>query len=201
MTYYERNLPHWLPERAEVFLTWRLYGSLPSEVVARLRAAELTPGRQFARAEHLLEANPIGPLWLREEAVAECVETAIIRGQDELGQYRILAYVVMPNHVHLLIEPRAELRRITNGLKGVAAREANRILNRTGSRFWQDESFDHWVRDSVERQRIIAYIENNPVKARLARRPEDWPWSSAKSRIGRSSFGTAGALKGHSDEL
>ena len=183
MTYYTRNLPHWLPEGAQVFLTWRLDGSLPANVVARSRNDAGAPGRQFARTERLLEKNPNGPLWLLNQRVAECVEAAMLRGQSKLGQYRILAYVVMPNHVHLLIAPNVTLRRITNGLKGVTARDANRILKRTGKRFWQDESFDRWVRNDAERIRIIAYIENNPVKANLTKRPEDWLWSSAKWRV------------------
>ena len=53
------------------------------------------------------------------------------------------------------------------GLKGYTAREANRLLGRTGQPFWQGESYDHWVRDETEFIRIIAYIENNPVKAGL----------------------------------
>jgi len=67
-------------------------------------------------------------------------------------------------------------------LKGYTAREANRILGRTGQHFWQEESFDHWSRDEDEFFRIIAYIENNPVKAGLVTRPEDWQWSSAAER-------------------
>jgi putative transposase len=180
MTYYESNLPHWLPERAEPFLTWRLYGSLPAKVVARLKIDADRPGRQFARAERLLEKNPKGPLWLLDQRIAESIEAAILRGQNKLGQYNVLAYVVMPNHVHLLIAPNANLGRITNGLKGVTARDANRILKRTGNPFWQGESFDHWVRDAAESQQIIEYIENNPVKANLAKRAEDWLWSSAR---------------------
>ena len=105
-----------------------------------------------------------------------------LRGQDKLDQSKGIAYVIMPNHVHLLIEPNVALERITNGLKGVTAREANRILKRTGQPFWQDESFDHWVRSLVESRKIAAYIENNPVKAKLVTRPENWPWSSASTK-------------------
>jgi putative transposase len=64
-------------------------------------------------------------------------------------------------------------------LKGVTAREANRFLGRTGESFWQRESYDHWVRDSGELERIVAYIEDNPVKAGLVVRAEDYRWSSA----------------------
>ena len=53
----------------------------------------------------------------------------------------------MPNHVHLLIEPRIPLKQITGGIKGVSARDANRVLHQPGHPFWQGESFDHWVRN------------------------------------------------------
>jgi putative DNA methylase len=85
----------------------------------------------------------------------------------------------MPNHVHILLEPLAPLRKITLGIKGASAREANSALRRTDKAFWQDESFDHWVRNGAQFERIRGYIEQNPVKARLAAKAEDWPWSSA----------------------
>jgi len=88
----------------------------------------------------------------------------------------------MPNHVHVLMEPRAPLAKITAVMKGVAARDGNATLGRTGKPFWQDESFDHWVRNSAEFERIRHYIEHNPVSAGLARRPEDWIWSSASKQ-------------------
>jgi hypothetical protein len=65
------------------------------------------------------------------------------------------------------------------------SRVANRVLGRTGLPFWQDESYDHWIRSSDELQEIIVYVENNPVKAGLAEAAEHWPWSSARFRSGR----------------
>ena len=179
MTYYERNLPHWDPEGRAIFLTWRLCGSLPQEFVQRLVKLHSDPGKQFLVADERLDAAAAGPHWLSDPEIAGYAEAAIKRGA-ELGQYVLHAYVVMPNHVHLLLEPRAALRRITGGIKGVSAREANRALNRTGKPFWQDESFDHWVRSSVQFERTRAYIEHNPVKAGLAQTPEHWRWSSAQ---------------------
>ena len=64
-------------------------------------------------------------------------------------------------------------------MKSFTAHEANKILGRTGKRFWQEESFDHWIRKAEEFERTANYIEWNPVSAGLVRRPEDWPWSSA----------------------
>lgn len=90
-----------------------------------------------------------------------------------------MAYAAMPNHVHVLIDPFRPIRQITHWIKGSTARAANELLARSGKQFWQHESFDHWVRDDSEGQRIIRYIERNPVKAGLVQRIEDWPWSSA----------------------
>ena len=68
------------------------------------------------------------------------------------------------------------------GIKGFTAYRINESRNVRGEVFWQDESYDHWVRDEEEMIRIIQYIENNPVTARLCSQPEDWPWSSARFR-------------------
>jgi len=68
-------------------------------------------------------------------------------------------------------------------LKGTTAREANRLLSRTGEPFWQCESYDHWVRNDVECARIVRYIENNPVKAALTGLAEEFPWSSASEKF------------------
>src|SRR3989454_12592905 len=77
----------------------------------------------------------------------------------------------MANHVHVLLEPKIDVARITKGIKGVTAKEGNQILGRTGRRFWQDESYDHWVRSPSECDRIRSYIERNPVVAGLVGRP------------------------------
>jgi len=100
--------------------------------------------------------------------------------------YRLRAWVVMPNHVHLILEPRVPMAAITRWLKGRTSRVANRVLNRGGLPFWQDESFDHWVRSQEELRYLVGYVEENPVSARLVKRKEDWPWSSASGARGPS---------------
>ncbi len=85
----------------------------------------------------------------------------------------------MPNHVHLLIAPLAPMAAITKAIKGSTARQVNRLLGRTGEYFWQDESFDHWIRDEAEFEKVKKYIERNPVAAGLASEESKWPWSSA----------------------
>ena len=88
----------------------------------------------------------------------------------------------MANHVHLLVTPRVPETRWLGPLKGFTAYRANQILSRSGHPFWQDESYDHLVRNDEEFRRIHRYIENNPVKAGLVAAPEDYPWPSAAGR-------------------
>jgi len=85
----------------------------------------------------------------------------------------------MANHVHVLLFPLISPSRLLKSLKGFTARQANRLLNRTGEPFWQKESYDHWVRNEAEWNRIAAYIEENPVRAGSASTAQDYPWSSA----------------------
>lgn len=177
-SFYRRNLPHWHPEETAIFLTWRLSGSLPKGFTEDLKKCSREPRKQFLSTERVLDAASSGPLWLKDPEIAGCVERAIRRGA-ELRRFVLRAYVVMPNHVHVLLDPLVPLHKITNGIKGASAREANVMLRRTGMPFWQDEVFDHWIRDAGQFARTKAYIENNPVKARLCADPHDWPWSSA----------------------
>ena len=175
MPEYRRRLPHFQPDGAYLFVTWRLDGSIPASV---LRGSFPTPGHAFAAADRAL-ARDRQRLWLRNPQIAKLVTESIRAGETERQLYELEAWVVMPNHVHLLALPRVALARITHWLKGGTARQANAILGRAGEPFWQHESFDHWVRGERELGRIAAYIEENPVSAGLVKAAEDWPWSSA----------------------
>ncbi|HLJ22795.1 MAG TPA: transposase, partial [Candidatus Acidoferrales bacterium] len=124
-----------------------------------------------------------GPLWLKNPRVAETLLTALHTAPSR-RLFRLAAYAIMANHVHILLTPLAPIGEITRQIKGATARHANLILQRTGLPFWQDESFDHWVRNAGEWQKIRAYIERNPVAAGLVAKPEDWPWSSA-AKVGQ----------------
>lgn len=128
--------------------------------------------------DRFLDQVRSGPLFLRQPEIARLVIEAFYRGV-ELGQYRLGPFVVMANHVHVLLLPMVEPSRLLRSLKGFTAREANKRLGRTGEPFWQKESYDHWVRGEAEWQRIASYIENNPVRAGLAARPGEFLWSGA----------------------
>ncbi len=143
---------------------------------------EDSPGKRFKLLDATLDSATFGPRWLSDPEIAAYTEYPILRGA-ELGRYELHAFVIMPNHVHVLLEPRLVLAKITGVMKGVAARDGNATLGRIGKPFWQDESFDHWVRNSAEFERIRYCIEWNPVSAKLVTKPGDWEWSSASRKF------------------
>lgn len=168
-----RNMPHWRQEGAVYFVTFRLADALPEERLAELR--ELIDIRQNGSADHphgdQAEWDAInrvdqwlhaghGSCCLRELHAGEIVESAL-RFFDA-QRYRLGAYVVMPNHVHVLVCPQAghALSRILHSWKSFSANEVNKALSRTG-RLWQDESFDHIVRDDEAFRRFECYIQEN----------------------------------------
>lgn len=134
--------------------------------------------------DQYLDQASSGPLFLKRPELAKLIMECLQKGVA-LGHYELGAFVIMANHVHALLLPRIAPSRLLQSLKGFSAREANRMLGRTGERFWQAESYDHWVRDEQEYERIAAYIENNPIKAGLVERAEDYVWSSANLHTSR----------------
>lgn len=175
-----RRLPHSYPENRWLFVTWTLYGVLPTWRFPR--PAKTTPSVSFAWIDAYLDSRRSGPAYLAQEAVAEIVIDSLYRGL-KLDQYRLGPFTVMPNHVHALFLPVISPGQFLKSLKGSTAREANRILDRTGQPFWQRESYDHWVRSGKEWNRIAKHIERNPVQAGLVSVIEDYQWSSAHSRF------------------
>ena len=171
---YRRNLPHWHPAGAALFLTWRLHGTLP-----RVRA--ILNGRAFRDMDQALDCDTAGPRWMADSAIAKVVMDTILEAPRK-RPCQVHAFVVMPNHVHVLLESQAEVAKVTQWMKGASARRANLLLNRTGHPFWQDESFDHWPRGDAAFKKIADYIENNPVLAGLATGVHEWPYSSAFGR-------------------
>lgn len=177
VTFYTRRLPHWHPPDADFFVTWRLYGSLPK--ASRETEPSQPAGEAFLAQDRELDRAASGPLWLKNAQVAECVSGILVAGMSRWRFYELYAWVVMANHVHALLRPLIPLHKALMNIKSGSARAANAVLGRTGLPFWQDESYDHWVRNDRERSSIVRYIHNNPVNAGLVAEPEDWPWSSA----------------------
>jgi putative transposase len=179
----QRRLPHIYPDNCWLFLTWHLHGSLPHSNFPPAR--KISDGEAFAWVDRYLDGAHSGPVCLRREDIATLVVESLFRGES-LGHYQLGPWVIMANHLHVLLLPLIAPSLLLKSLKGATAREANRLLGRTGEQFWQRESYDHWVRDEKEWSRIAAYIEGNPVKAGLVERAEDYPCSSANMKWGTS---------------
>jgi len=164
----------------------RLFDALPSALIDRWRQ-ELShqPEKEAAselrkRAEAYLDKG-LGSAWMKRPEIADKVQESLLHFEGE--RYHLHAWVVMPNHVHALLTPAAgwELGAIMHSFKSYSANECNKLLGRRGP-FWQKEVWDRYVRDERHFANAIAYIENNPVKAGLCEKPEDWEWSSARRR-------------------
>ena len=178
-----RNLPHWTREGSVYWITFRLADSMPQEKLNAWRAEreiwlEQHPQpwsdedwKQYdeslgERLQSWLDAG-YGSCALRRPDVRQIVQDCLLRFDGR--RLWLHAAVIMPNHVHLLLEPVAgnELSELLKGIKGASARKANQILGNTGAAFWMDESYDHIVRSERQRQHFIRYIMENPVKAKL----------------------------------
>jgi REP element-mobilizing transposase RayT len=202
--FYRRHLPHWQPSGATFFVTFRLNCSLPNEVLVALKEQrerdrrnllklpdnqratqdDADERRSFGRWDAFLDKAEFGPQWLLQPEIAEIVKEALHYRDNR--EYNLFAFCIMSNHVHAVFEPFQQedlscrpLQEIMHSLKRYTAQKANLVLGRTGP-FWQDESYDHVVRDQEELQRIVHYVLENPVKAGLVTTWEDWPWSYCK---------------------
>ena len=177
MEFYRLRLSYVLEAEPSVFLTWRLHDSLPPS--RGFPAEARNSGQAFAAADQLLGEACAGPAYFREPAVADMIVDAIQFHGDILGHYRLHAFVVMPNHVHLLATPDVALSKLTKSLKGATAAWANAMLGLTDGPFWQEENYARLVRYEGEFAEIRSYIEENPVRAGMVRDASEYPWSSA----------------------
>lgn len=180
--WHERGyLPHFDAPHVTQFVTFMLFDAFP---VARRQEWEgilNEPDESLRRRklESWLDRGH-GECWLRQAEVAAQVDE-ILRGDD--GKlYRLQAWVVMANHVHLVVDVwDTPLSKLLNLWKGRSARAANKLLARSGH-FWEREYFDTLIRDAAHLGRAIRYTDNNPLKAGLVRDPREWRWSSARWR-------------------
>ncbi|MEZ0396167.1 MAG: hypothetical protein ABWK53_07065 [Anaerolineales bacterium] len=193
--FYRRNLPHIQPEGATLFVTFRLAGSLPQRLIREWQEEKrhenrFTPEqkrgferRWFGKFEEILNHPKNGPRWLQDERVAGMVAESIRYRDGKV--YRLDAFCIMSTHVHMVFAPLPDpnhpgkyisLASIMHSLKSFTAHEANRILAREGP-FWAHESFDHYIRNQDEWERIVWYVLQNPVKAGLVKEWQDWKWT------------------------
>lgn len=161
-------------------ITFRLHDSVPAELRSlwELLLQTRDDAQKRARIQAYLDAG-YGACYLREPRVADIVQTALLHFDG--ARYRLLAWVIMPNHVHVLVETWQgyPLDKIVHSWKSYTALAANRALGCSGP-FWHREYIDRFIRDDRYLANAVRYIHFNPVKAGLVHKIEDWPYSSAR---------------------
>jgi REP element-mobilizing transposase RayT len=191
-------LPHLKREGGTYFITFQEANTLPREVMLALKHERETILKHALAAKRPLtwqEQEELfrwysvrvdrhldcghGECHLNRQDCAELVSGALkfFDGQ----RYQLRAWVVMPNHVHVVVrpEPPHTLSNILHSWKSFTAHEIARRLDRKLVPFWQGESYDHLIRDDDDLHRCIRYTLMNPVSAGLCVEPHQWPWSSA----------------------
>jgi REP element-mobilizing transposase RayT len=210
--FHRRRLPHWEVPGNTLFVTACLAGSMPAAALLDVRRfnnrltgitrpadCPASVWRQrcdavaFRRRDVWLDRIRDGCI-LGEPRIAKIVQDAILHFHGH--RYDVLAYVVMPSHLHWVFQPRREWVEkelsqgeqrsprevIMHSLLSFTALAVNRALGRSGA-LWQSESYDRCLRSDQELIQVMQYVENNPVKAGLCRQPEEWAFSSARWRL------------------
>ncbi len=209
VTIRERGrLPHWEKNGATYFITFRLADSLPSPVLNQIlseRSSLLQNAEHFGRAltssehKHLerLSTSHIekyldsghGACILARPPIAELVGNAIRFFENK--RYRLFAWCVMPNHVHVVVRvfPSHTLEGVVHSWKSFTAKKVNTALNTKGS-IWQREYYDHLIRNESEFERALNYVGENPAKAGL----HGWKWVWVCGRDAPTTAGGTPAL-------
>jgi putative transposase len=156
----------------------------------RLRCYHEAQMAYFKKFDSLLDFSSTGPIWLADARVANIVSDALHFFDGR--RYDLLCFSIMPNHIHSILDTNgyepARLQRhktllpltqILSSVKSYTAHEANKVLHRSGA-FWQQETYDHVVRDSDELEALVGYVLSNPVKAHLVSYWQEWPWTYCK---------------------
>jgi putative DNA methylase len=183
--WYSRGyLPHYEDNSKVQFITFRLADSLPAFVFEQLRTEQRMGLISEIQLHRLLEKfldSGNGAKCLGDPRIAEMVQQNLLHFNG--GKYQLHAWVLMPNHGHILLEPCEgnSLSAIMHSMKSYTSHQANKILRRSGT-FWSKEYFDRYIRNGEHYRNVVRYIENNPVKARLCEDPRDWIFSSARYR-------------------
>lgn len=196
--FYRRRLPHYQPLDSILFVTFRLANSLPNEIIQKLfreqeeRKREIALEKNSARKSALiaeehkryfghfdsyLDQLSTNIRWLENPDIATIVYNAIVFFHAK--EYDVIAFCIMPNHVHLVADMKRTNHAAHNILKRIktySAVHSNLLLHRKGN-FWQRENYDRVVRDGNELRTVIEYVIQNPVKAFLCLSWEKWPWT------------------------
>lgn len=168
------RLPHLYKESGTYFVTFRLH-----DAVATRPARPFRPRSAREVAERSEPPLLLGSCALGRPEVAEVVARSLLHFDAE--RYRLHAWCVMPNHVHVVLSAFKawSVPKILHSWKSFTAKQAHRILGGSGA-FWEREWFDHLIRSTEDVDRFVRYTEENPVAAGLCQEPWQWPYSSAR---------------------
>jgi putative transposase len=203
------RLPHWESDGGLYFITFHLADSLPHSALEKIaerhrilkaasqQRANLLPEQKALIAEYSHSRieeyfdRGIGSCAFLDHRIAGAMAAALRFREGR--HYRLLAWCVMPNHVHVVVRlfPGQELAKVVKAWKNFSAKAANQVLERKG-RFWQREYYDRLIRNGNELDRAICYVVENPLKANL----KNWVWAWSADEVVRA---TAGREAGATD--
>lgn len=196
--YRSKSLPHLFDVNKTVFITFRLQFTLPKSIIEELnsrkaewneacskldtlektKALKQKDALLFEWFDELIANTEVVPDLLKKQGIAELVAQAL-KFHDNI-RYQLLAYCIMPNHVHVIINPVLKsdgaiypVSHITYTWKKYTAYKINKLIGKLGE-FWQHESYDHLIKDEKELYRYLEYVLENPVKAGLVSEWSDW---------------------------
>jgi REP element-mobilizing transposase RayT len=171
-------LPHRDESGLTQFVTFRLADSFPEALRSEWEHLWKIEDDRERRAE--LEAyldKGRGECYLRRPEIAQLVENNLRQFSGD--RYELCAWVVMPNHIHVLFKVgTVPMAKIVGAWKKHTGRLANKLLGKQGA-FWAEDYFDVFMRDAEHERKTVRYIENNPTKAKLVLDAKEWLWSSA----------------------
>jgi len=159
--YHKRNLPHIQVENMCNFITFRTFASI-DEYLQRLNSLNLSTKEKQYKIDKYLDNSQNGA-YFYDKILSKMKE--ILFEFDGL-LYELIAFAIMPNHIHLVILPKTNLAIIMKNLKGKSGKLLNELLELNGS-FWAREYYDKVIRDEKHLNQTIEYILNNPLKAGL----------------------------------
>ena len=189
--WYNRGyLPHYDHYGVMQSITFRLSDSLPYEKVSELNEelkkipVDQQDTVRRTRIEGWLDAG-YGNCALKYPDMARVMLNSLLRFDGK--KYRLIAWCIMPNHVHVLIEPLISLSKILQSWKSYTGKWAVANGFSIGSplshKFWMPGYWDRYIRGEKHFKAVVEYIHNNPTKAKLCRHATNWQWSSAKAFI------------------
>ena len=189
INFWRGALPHWEVVDGRYFVTLRQSGSLPQSAEEDLQSLlkdvsdedYLHKSRKyFQRLEQFLDSSCSSDGVLVDPVISRHIETALL-AYDEIGYWKLLAFTIMPNHLHMFFRCESMgLKSVMERFKRATGRFIAKSHKHTRKPFWQREWFDHWSRSHLEDVKIESYIRMNPVRAGLVDRPEKWAltWSN-----------------------